>query len=343
MRKIVIIIGSIVAVLLCLAMIGGGTFYGVQLFTRPQAATLALTTATNAPATATALASKATVIVVPTESPTKAPQVCGQSGSWIILGLGRTIHKSIPPAEMLRLMKVDFDHKSAVIYAFPPDLVVETPGLTEKYNIQTSRLQDIFTALVIADGESKTTEINASQATAQAILDNFGIAADHYFTVKEDIVQEMVNIVGGIDVTLSQDFTMPSYSKYEGLVLKAGKQHLDGEMVHAITTYRTSAEEESYRLANQNIVLAGMWKKLLDPAVYVKIPQLYSSYQDNVTTDLSLEQFAALSCLSRLIPAENITVDTPSIEQLIVKEDGSTYMKNPELLIPEIQALFSAP
>jgi LCP family protein required for cell wall assembly len=240
-------------------------------------------------------------------------------------------------------MKVNFDQKSAVIYAFPPDLVVETPGLTEEYQIQTSRIQDIFTALVIADGESKTTDVNASQATAQAILDNFGIAADHYFTVKEDVVEEMVNIVGGIDVTLSQDFTMPDYSTYEGLVLKAGNQHLDGEMVHAITTFRTSAEDEIYRLANQNVVLAGMWKKLLDPAVYVKIPQLYTSYINNITTDLSLEQFAALSCLSRLIPAENITVDTPSIEQLIVKEDGSTYMKNPDQLVSEIQALFSTP
>ncbi len=342
MRNTVIIIGSIVVVLLCLTMIGG-IFYGVKFFTQPQAPTLALTTATNAPATQTSVASKATVIAVPTESPTKAPLVCGQSGDWIILALGRTIHKSVPPAEMIRLMKVDFDEKSAVVYSFPPDLVVETPGLTAKYQIQTSRLQDIFTVLVIADGESKTTEINASQATAQAILDNFGIAADHYFTVKEDVVEEMLTIVGGIDVTLSQDFTMPDYSTNPGLVLTAGKQHLDSEMVHAMTTFRTSAEEESYRLANQNIVLAGMWNKLLDPAVYVKIPQLYSSYQDNITTDLSLEQFAALSCLSRLIPAENITVDTPSIEQLIVHEDGSTYMKNPELLIPEIQALFLEP
>lgn len=342
MRKSAIIIGSIIGVVLCLTMVVG-TYFGVKFITQPQAPPLALTTATNAPATETSVASKATVIVEPTEAPTKAPMVCGQSGSWIILALGRTIHKSVPPAEMIRLMKVDFDQKSAVIYSFPPDLVVETPGLTEKYQIQTSRIQDIFTAMVIADGESKTTEINASQATAQAVLDNFGIAADHYLTLKENVVEEMVNIVGGIDVTLSQDFTMPTYSSYNGLVLKAGTQHLDGEMVHAITTYRGSVTDEPYRLANQNIVLAGMWKKLLDPAVYVKIPQLYSSYQDNITTDLSLEQFAALSCLSRLIPAGNITVDTPSIEQLIVKEDGSTYMKNPEQLIPEIQDLFSEP
>jgi LCP family protein required for cell wall assembly len=342
MRKSVIIIGAIIVGGLCLLMVTG-VYFGVKFYTRPQGTTMVLTTPTEALSNATAVATTVTVATNPTAVPTKVPQVCGQSGSWIILALGRTIHKSIPPAEMVRLMKVSFDQKTAVVYSFPPDLVVETPGLTEKYNIQTSRLQDIMTALVIADGESKTTETNASQATAQAILDNFGVPADHYFTLKENVVEEMVNIVGGIDVTLSQNFTMPSYSTYKGMVLKAGKQHFDGEMVHAITTYRTGAEGETYRLANQNIVLAGMWNKLLDPAVYVKIPQLYSSYIANVTTDLSLEQFAALSCLSRLIPAENITVDSPRIEQLIVKEDGSTYLKNPELLIPEIQALFVEP
>jgi LCP family protein required for cell wall assembly len=342
MRKSIVIIGSLIVVFFCLLMIVG-IYLGVKFYTKPQAPTLSLVTPTSNPSDATPVVPNATETTTPTSVSTNVPQACGQSGSWIILALGRSIYKSIAPAETIRLMKVNFDEKSAVIYSFPPDLVVETPGLTEKYKIQTSRLQDIFTAMVITDGESKTTSVNASQATAQAILDNFGIAADHYFTIKEDLVMEVVNIVGGIDVNLSQDFTMPSYSIYKGQVLKAGKQHLDGEMVFAITTYRTDAADEPYRLANQNIVLAGMWQKLLDPAVYVKIPQLYASYQNNIITDLSLEQFAALSCLSRLIPAENITVDTPRIEQLIIKEDGSTYMKNPELLIPEIQSLFADP
>jgi anionic cell wall polymer biosynthesis LytR-Cps2A-Psr (LCP) family protein len=174
-------------------------------------------------------------------------------------------------------------------------------------------------------------------------LDNFGVPADHYITVNEKIVQEMVDIVGGIDVIMPQDFTMPSYSEYKGMVLQAGAHHLDGEMVHAITTYRINAQDEPYRIANQNVVLEGMWKKLLNPAVYVRIPELYTTYQNNFTTDLSMEQLAALSCLARLVPPKNITVEGPRIEQLIVKEDGSTYIKYPDLFASEIQSLFMIP
>jgi anionic cell wall polymer biosynthesis LytR-Cps2A-Psr (LCP) family protein len=154
---------------------------------------------------------------------------------------------------------------------------------------------------------------------------------------------EIVDAVGGIDVVLPQDFTMPVYSKNKGLVLRAGKQHLDGEMVHAITTYRASAADEFSRLARQNVIIEGMRKKLLDPSIYMKIPELYSIYKNDIITDLSLEQIAALSCLTRLVPPENVTVETPDIEQIIVKQDGSMYMKDSALLVKEIQTLFEVP
>ena len=86
-----------------------------------------------------------------------------------------------------------------------------------------------------------------------------------------------------------------------------------------------------------------MRKKLLDPAVYIKIPDLYSIYKDHITSDLSLEQIAALSCLTRLVPPENITVESPNIEQLIVNQDGSMHMKDPISLVKEIQTLFEVP
>jgi len=318
----------------------GGILFGVKIYTQLQEPTYRLATTSKDSSNATPVESTTTLAAVPTALSESLPKVCGQSGSWIILALGRTIHKSVAPAEMIRLLKVDFDQKSAVIYSFPPDLVVETPGLTEKYQIRTLALQDIFRAIVLSDGESKTTETNASQATAQAILDNFGIAADHYLTIKEDLVEEMVDTVGGIDVVMPQDFTMPESSTYQGLVLEAGNQHLDGEMVHAIFTYRENAVDEPYRNENQNAVLGGIWKKLLDPLVYVRIPELYSTYKEDIITDLNVEQIAALNCLIRLIPPKNVFFDSPTIEQLIVKEDGATYMKNPEQLIPEIQAFF---
>ena len=346
MRKNASIIG-VAAGILCLIMVGA-TYAAVKFYTRPQAPTLSLATVTQTTAPATPLSPKATATSItiqetPTATPTQLPQVCGQTGSWILLILGRTIHLDPAPAQMIRLVKADFDQKEIVIYSLPPDLVLETPGLTEKYKIQTSRLQDIFTALVIKDGESRQTAFNATQATAQVILDNFGIAADHYITLKEDFVIEIVDLLGGIDVTLARDFTLPDYSKYKGKVLTAGKQHIDGETVHALTTFRTGATDEFLRLSRQNEVLEGMRLKLLDPSVYVKIPQLYSIYKEHLITDLSLEQIAALSCLTRLVPPEKIQIETPDVEQIIIQQDGAMFLKDSALFVKEIQTLFEVP
>lgn len=341
MRKNAIIIG-IVAGILCIIMMVV-IYAAVKFYTKPQAPTLSLATATKSKPAVTPISPNATEPSVPTEILTKVPQVCGQTGAWTLLVLGRTIHKDPAPAQTIRLVKVDFEQKSAVLYSLPPDLVLETPGLVQEYKIQTARLQDIFTALVIAGGNNRETDYKATQATAQAILDNFGIASDYYVTIEEDFVIETVDSVGGIDVVMPQDFTMPSYSKNKGLVLRAGKQHFDGEMVHAYTTYRTNAADEFSRLARQNVILEGMRKKLLDPAVYVKIPDLYTIYKEHIITDLSLEQIAALSCLTRLIPPENIIVETPDIEQIIVKQDGSMYLKDPTYLIKQVQTLFEVP
>jgi LCP family protein required for cell wall assembly len=244
---------------------------------------------------------------------------------------------------MIRLVKVDFDHQTTSIYSLPPDLVLETPGLTQEYKIQTSRLQDIFTALVIANGEKKDTNYKATQATAQAILDNFGIAPDHYITLKEDFVMKITDTLGGIDVVLPQDFTMPEPSKYKGLVIPAGPYHFDGEMLHAYTTYRQDTADEFTRLAHQNVILEGLRKKMLDPAAYIKIPELYALYKENIITDLSLEQIAALSCLTRLVKPENIVVVTPTLDQITIKQDGSMYMKNPANLVKQIQTFFEVP
>lgn len=346
MRKYAIIFGIILGIL-CIVLVVGA-YWAIREYYKPQAPTLSLVTSTATQPEPTIISPAnptATQTAAATESitPTTAPQVCGQNGSWVILFLGRTIHLDPAPAEMIRLAKIDFDRQTAAIYSLPPDLVLETPGLVQEYKIQTSRLKDIFTALVITNGESSTTSYKATQATAQVILDNFGIAPDHYITLKEDFVMKMVDTLGGIDVVLPQNFTMPYSSKYQGMVLPAGKNLFDGEMVHAYTTDRKDTADEFNRLARQNIVLEGLRKKMLDPAAYIKIPELYAIYKESIITDLSLEQIAALSCLTRLVKPENITLVTPSLDQMTINQDGSMYMKTPANLVKQINTLFEVP
>jgi anionic cell wall polymer biosynthesis LytR-Cps2A-Psr (LCP) family protein len=349
MRKYVIIIAIVAGILCIILMIG--LYAALDFYFKPQAPTMSLITSTSTkvkPTSITELNPTATKPVVPTETepvnPTQAPELCGQSGSWTLLFLGRTVHKNPAPAQTIRLVKVDFDQKTTLIYSFPPELILETPGLVKEYKIQTARLQDIFTAIVIADGESRETSFKATQATAQALLDNFGIVSDHYMTVKEDFVMEATDQVGGIDVVVPQDLVVPPYFYYpNGLTIKAGNQNFDGKELHAYTTWSTGPADEFSRLARQNVVLAGLWKKMLDPAVYLQLPKLYSIYKDHIITDLSPEQITVLACAIRLVPSENIKMETPSMDQYIVNQDGSMKLAYPQNYINQVQTLFGVP
>ena len=147
MRKYAIIIGLILGILCILLLVG--VYWAVREYIKPQAPTLSLVTSTATKPQPTAVSPgnpTSTAKSSPTETmtPAAAPMVCGQSGSWMILFLGRTIHLDPAPAQMIRLVKVDFEHQTTDIYSLPPDLVLETPGLVQEYKIQTSRTPGYF-------------------------------------------------------------------------------------------------------------------------------------------------------------------------------------------------------
>jgi len=61
-----------------------------------------------------------------------------------------------------------------------------------------------------------------------------------------------------------------------------------------------------FRMDNQNLVLCALREKLLTPKVLPKVPQIISSFQGSVQTDLSLEQLSQLVCIFPKIERENL-------------------------------------
>lgn len=278
-----------------------------------------------------------------TAVPASLPATCGANGSWTVLTLGRTVHErnEPAPAEYIRLIKADFDNQRVVVYAFPPDLVVATPHLTDRYGLTSSRLGRIFTEVMRAGGDTRETEFEATQATAQAIFDNFGIAADHYLTVKEDVVMELIDVMGGIEVTLPEAFVTPQNSPYGAITLNAGKHILDGRLTHAYMTYRQDVPGEWNRMYRHDVILAGLLNKVKSGDVLEDVPELYDQFKEAIISDLSVGEFVALSCLSVDIPAQNIIMDGVSSESVSFLSDGSVWAKDYQAARLEVLSLFS--
>jgi anionic cell wall polymer biosynthesis LytR-Cps2A-Psr (LCP) family protein len=109
-----------------------------------------------------------------------------------------------------------------------------------------------------------------------------------------------VNAVEGIDLNVPDE----TYALNTGLPI--GNHHLDG--AQALKVARSREEGVFARVDNQNLVLCSLQKKLTNPKVVTQIPDLISSFQDNILTDLSPEQITQLACLGSQMPPENIAL-----------------------------------
>jgi LCP family protein required for cell wall assembly len=190
------------------------------------------------------------------------------------------------------------------VLELPRDLWVEIPEIADNINQDHEKLNQAY--LYGNPGFHYYDHPSAGPGLLARTLDlNFGVRPDHYGAVNMRTFEKIVNAVGGIDVTLPETVDgRAGNDTNKRLVFMAGTHHLNGGQ--ALTLARIRVEGTFERADNQNIVLCALRDKLTQPEVVKKIPDLIASFQDNIQTDLSLEQLGQLACLGTQLRPENI-------------------------------------
>jgi len=206
-------------------------------------------------------------------------------------------------ADLIRFARVDFNNKTIRLIAVPRDLWVETPHL-DYLNLDQSRLGLVYYRVEQNTiGTDKEIATASTSAVAQALYDNYAVAADHYIFFEMRYFADAIDQLGGLDVNIPADISFGDYSFH------AGEQHLDGQ--HALLYTRLLPGNELSdgwnRVDRQNLILKVLIAKLLDPANIVKIPGLIQEFNADITTDLSLELITNLACLADKVPQDQIT------------------------------------
>lgn len=276
--------------------------------------------------------------VVPTPAaPVTVANICGASGTISVLVIGRDETKWELPygADAIRLVKVDFDQNKVTAFAYQHDLLLKTPGLVT-YNTSQSRLGEAYYVVRGKEGDTREADSKATSAIAQILYDNFGVKADHYITMQENVLTEAVNTIGGVDV----DVPAPVYSNREDLVLNlsAGKQTFDGATAQKYVRYLTNANtnDEWGRFSRQGVVLKGLLQRFKDPKVFTKIPDLYTQFQKSVVTDLSPAQIVSLGCMAKDMSFESVKMDTIPLDNITLHSDGMMTINNIDTAIKQI-------
>lgn len=123
-----------------------------------------------------------------------------------------------------------------------------------------------------------------------------GYKVHRYVLVDMMVFKDVVDLLGGVDIVLTEDLIDPTYKTCDGsvcgtLYYKAGAHHLNGTEALRVARSRHSSSDYS-RADRQQLILQGVAEKVqsLGVANIAKLNSLFKTLLASTETNLSLEE-----------------------------------------------------
>jgi hypothetical protein len=268
----------------------------------------------------------ATPTPTPTPEPTEPPGACGQEGSWLLLVVGEALPEDVPDrgAGAIRLVRVDFDTRTVRVLSVPPYLWVDTRSMSS-VQLDASTLALAYqVAMQTASGTDQERMAEAADVLALVVNHNLRAMPDHTIALRQGAFIDMIDTLDGLSIDLPADVdgSAGGFGTYT-----AGPQVLDGAAVlDYMSIFQAEGDEpplELARLERQNQVVQALVDQLTSAETLLKLPALIRQFEQDVVTDLDLEQLLALGCL---LAEEDLSVEymqigpdlvTPGVDKIL--------------------------
>ena len=200
--------------------------------------------------------------------------------NFILLGSDHRAGSSDWRTDTMVVVMVDPRNKQAGVISIPRDMFVNIPGRPP------NRVNTLD-------------EFGGPPLVKQVIGSLLGVPIDYYARVDFLNFEKAVNTIGGIDVSV--DCTL----RESNIVYPAGMTHMDGSaaLLYARLRYSTSVYD---RMRRQSRVLWAIREKLLSPAMFSRIPELWAAGQNMVQTDVPAQEAVSLAALAGAIKPADI-------------------------------------
>lgn len=165
------------------------------------------------------------------------------------------------------------------------------------------------------------TGIHGTNTTKRTVEQLLGIEINYTFKVGFDAVTELVDAVGGVDVTVAPGYAVDHFACMYNLSVHEGVNHLNGEQALAFARERYAyTEGDRQRTKNQQLVLMAIVDKITSPSIV----QNYSSIMDAMSNTFSTTMSS--SEISDLIKYQINNNPKWKMEQYMVDGTGDTLM-----------------
>jgi LCP family protein required for cell wall assembly len=222
----------------------------------------------------------------------------------LLLGTDRRCEETGPNhSDTLILATIDPKRMTATLFSLPRDLWVEIPG----FGVDRINQAYYFGQIYEYPG--------GGPALASETVESFlGVPVDYFVTVDFQSFEDAVNLIGGIVIDVPESIDDPDYPDncygYEPFSIEAGKQRLDGAAALKYARTRATLGGDVDRAGRQQAVLMAVRDQVLNlnqlPKLIAQAPTLWRTFQENVKTNLPLDDALEIALLIQDIEAENI-------------------------------------
>ena len=224
--------------------------------------------------------------------------------SFLLLGVDQRCDEDGPThTDSMMLATVDPVSLSASILSLPRDLWVEIPGFGVDRINQAYYMGQVHE--YPGGGQALARE------TVEAAI---GVEIDYYIAIDFNAFIEFVDHIGGIKMDVPETIDDTDYPDscygYDPFYIEAGTQQLDGATALKYARTRATFGGDVDRAGRQQAVMMAAREQVMQldmiPQLITQAPQMWQTLQDNVRTNLSLDEIIQLALLTQKIPGESI-------------------------------------
>ena len=245
-----------------------------------------------------------------------------ETDNFLVLGTDRRSSGGSWRTDTIMVVGLDRARNRAAVLSIPRDLYVQIPGYGMGRINQVDHL-----------GEAVLGTPGGGPALVSSVLDStLGITTDHWLRVEMNGFKPLVDAVGGVTIHLDCPFYEPiinvETNQWEYYALPAGDVFMDGDTAYWFVRLRLR-ESDIGRAKRQRQFLWALRDQALRTNLILRLPELWSAYQQIVSTDLNLLQLADYGRWGLSLEAADVRATGLSLADLesYVTEGGAQVLR----------------
>lgn len=252
----------------------------------------------------------------------------------LLVGVDKLPWRTATLTDAMMVVSLDPVGKTVSMLSLPRDLIKVPLGNGDVYG---PKLNSLMSYADRNEDDFPDGGIVALQEAVSALLD---IPIDYYARIDFYGFVDIVDAVGGVDITVKEGFSDPDYTSFghpdPGWSIEAGKHHLGGIDALAYARARKALGESDFTRAGrqQQVLLALRDQVTKDGSLLWELPRLLELVGGLVTTNVPVDRLPALAAVADEIDDDSIV--RAVIRHPLVKSRSTQYGSS---LVPDLKAI----